>query len=51
MKLIKPENLKAFNGELVECQYVSCPATRTQFPYNLQHGPPYEPVQSRWYPR
>ena len=47
MKLIKPENLKAYNGELVECQYVSCPATRN----NLQHGPPYGPVQSRWYPR
>ena len=48
MKLIKPENLKAYNGELVECQYVSCPASART---NLQHGPPYGPVQSRCYPR
>ena len=54
MKLIKPENLKPYygnhnlqGGKLVECQYVSCPATRN----NLQQGPPYGPVQSRWYPR
>ena len=50
MKLIKPENLKAYNGELVDCQYVSCPAS-AMTNGNLQHGPPYGPVQSRWYPR
>jgi len=38
MKLIKPDNLKVYKGQLIECQYIST-------------GQPFGPFESQWYPR
>ena len=45
MKLIKAENLKAYEGKMVECQYVQ------QAPEQPKPGPPFGCFESYWYPR
>ena len=45
MKLIKAKNLKAYEGQMVECQYVQ------QAPEQPKPGPPFGCFESHWYPR
>jgi hypothetical protein len=45
MKLIKVDNLKVYEGQMVECQYVQ------QAPEKPKPGPPFGRFQSYWYPR
>ena len=45
IKLIKAENLKAYEGQLVECQCVQ------QAPEQPKPGPPFGRFESYWYPR
>ena len=45
MKLIKAKNLKAYEGQMVECQYVH------QAPEQPKPGPPFGGFAPIWYPR